>query len=376
MKKILIISILVVLITLGVGGWYLAQDVIRSFHVAGEGFKTAAGALIASSAVPSQDDKPSAKLMPYDMRPINACIEDEDCYFYMFSVHLSHPADTVIYDRPNVPEAKPGHWTEANFDIEGRTVQKRLRVVNALTPSQCIRDRECAWYAFYNIVARNYGGGQDDNILIRWEGEIEYYVLPDEVPGSYGEEVDQIFSRIRPIFPYKIFEGKGASFLFFFSGNFERDVLGRYRKFFSRVYNNIVFDYIHQSQIEADDMKQASLVYHDLQKGNISWVLNLVSTKEKIWQHHLADALHGGLGLNSPLKSFPFSVTNIVTDKSEASVITTLDLFLIALLYHSAFEAGMKTDEVTLRPAFDKAYDIVNKDFFKKIASVEAGKGN
>lgn len=304
-------------------------------------------------------------LLTMDMRPLSECLNDEECYFYAFSIHLNKPKDIVVYDDniDSVSASVEGEWTSVDLiDQNGVKVEKRVRIVNAMTPTQCINDKECVWFAFYNLVARNVMGQNTEKSINKWGSSLEYAIAPKEIGGykKYREESLKVLESIKPYFPHEIRENHTFLYLVWLSDDIERDVSYKYEKFFNSAFDGVdlVGASLKNSQLKGKRTCIAIPV-HNKETGLIDGAVSLVRVDKGLRGNCLNKSLHNSLGFPAGLMSFPFSIHNKFGDENKmrkANRMTSLDRFLITLLYHNDIKAGMSTDPNILRPVFDTAY--------------------
>ncbi|MAQ70699.1 MAG: hypothetical protein CL565_00730 [Alphaproteobacteria bacterium] len=313
-----------------------------------------------SSQEISQNGPKDIPLMSVNMTSTEDCFKDKDCYFYMFSILASEDGDTIIYDKEGAspdPDNK-GFWTSVSFkSVDGEiNDKKRVYAVNAKTPTECIYDKECVWYAFYNLINRSAMGEESKNILSKWQTDIGYAISPTDTPkyNKYKSEIEKVFEKLDPYFPYDISFNKQFNYLLFFSQNFGEDIHQNYRDFFLRLTENNLM--VREGLLSFFPKEENATCgnFPVTEKNVILWSINFVNP-----QKSRTDCLHHSLiytlGFSGRLRQFPFSSLNSVNSDVEVSI-TNLDLFLVALLYQEDFQPGISTKPDVLRPVFDRGY--------------------
>ena len=311
-----------------------------------------------SSQEISQNGPKDIPLMSVNMTSTEDCFKDEDCYFYIFSILASEDGDTIVYDKEGAsPDPDNiGFWTSVSFNsVDGEiNDKKRVYAVNAKTPTECIYDKECVWYAFYNLVNRSAMGKKSKNTLSKWETNIDYAILPTDIPGysEYRSEIENIFEKIEPYFPYGISFNKQFNYLLFFSSDLKKDVTTNYSNFFNQVSQGT--NLIKESVLHYDDLESyecINLPYKDAEKKYF-WAISFVNPNNT--KACLAHSILYSLGLASTLRNFPFSVMNETF--SQEKKLTSLDMFLIMLLYEQNFELGLQTNYKKIKEIFETTY--------------------
>lgn len=313
-----------------------------------------------------------AGLQSMDMRPVGECYKDPACYFYIFGVLLNQPADQVIYDQPGDPES-PLHAsfvTQTTWQAQGSNapvVKRPVHIINAQTPLQCVRDKECAWYAFSNLISRSAMGDQADKLLNKWEGPI-YYATEPEPHEKYYAEVKNAFDQVLPYVSVSLQKDLSFNVLMFFSFDFKRDVLHTYKNSFYERFGNTdaIIETFRKSSNSNEPQTCSNLVFTGNKKHEIRGAVSFVHIDNRYRSNCIYQSVYAVLGFSSVLKGFPFSIVTQVNDELHIPpTFTNLDLFMITLLYQPDFKNGMSVEPEKLRPVFDAAYPAALEKFNK-----------
>ena len=311
------------------------------------------------SSVPAPQKNPAVTLVSMDMRPPGQCIEDPSCYFYTFSAAIGLPPDQLA---PNgtmedlkKPLKNPGMilpMTATDMKT-GKAIRKDVRVINAGTAAECVLDKECVWFAFYNLVRQSSPSADQLHAPERWEKPIKYTLLNAE--GKTFPDVDEKLMQIKHLLPYEIGQNNKANYFILVSGNYEKDMDGAFEQFFHHGYkgNDTFYKtfFIYKNQNDHTATKDCYVLNY-MNEETISMSIIYLPIDKSPRMACIDKMIIKSFGFNASLNGFPFSIMdNNALNKNEKTI---LDEFLLLIIYKIKINSPISYQ--SLRQDFYKSY--------------------
>ena len=213
------------------------------------------------------------------------------------------------------------------------------------TIDECIREKECVWYAFERLSLSSSA------LVAKWNRPIKIKVI-----GGYVNEAEAVIDTVSKSFPYEISVESTYDILLFFSEDVESDI-----EKYSSLFQNILEDDVVYRFYKQLRNKECFNINFLGKKNIIDFSVVFVTVNPEIREACLNQHLFQALGFFQYIQGFPFSVSNLGYEQPKE--ITQLDLFLLQILYDSKFKAHMTPDEK--KKAFDEIYPVYLTHFLE-----------
>lgn len=220
----------------------------------------------------------------------------------------------------------------------------------AKTTDECIRERDCVWYAFSKLANFRTMPNGSVRLISKWHENIQIVII-DDIDGSGAQKILDTINYIQPHIPYKISIEKRFNVLILFSDDIVNDVLYKYRDEFRKTYGS---DMVAEAVIR-NRTKNPGCFYAIAQLkdgGYVGGAVIISSRDEENSYQCIRNSVVKVAAFQNPIHNFPFSVANFPEIKGQMP--TKLDSILMDMLYDPRFDQMKSANQA--EHVFDEIY--------------------
>lgn len=220
----------------------------------------------------------------------------------------------------------------------------------AKTTDECIRERDCVWYAFSKLANFKTMPDSSVRLISKWGRDIQIVAIDDN-DGRGVQKIQETINYIQPHIPYKISIEKKFNILILFSDDIVNDVLYKYRDEFRKTYgSDVVAEAVIRNRTKNPGCFYA--ISHFKDDGYVGGAVIISNRDDENSTQCIRNSVVKVVAFENPIHNFPFSVANFPEIKGQMP--TKLDSILMDMLYDPRFDQMKSANQA--EHVFDEIY--------------------